>query len=329
MNDYLKKFKLVMPTYLLVMVGTVFAMALIRWLFTIQFSIIDIKIEIWEFLVPFILSWIVIHFLLKPKFKNLKIRNDAIGRKIEILCIVPWFILFIILALSQCYISTDSGKLEEVKNIEQVEQNRTAKYYKIENFVVDTSSIRAWVDNRCRGRFCNELSIIIYFVYPFNDAEKETSITKYYGISFHYSLDNKQTDEGKEADYEVLWKESLRKLKEYDFYDQNQFERIEMSNQYQNYCHAVNNKSVKKIKNPIILVPLKESYETRNGDKLLWIFIVFGIGSVLFLLLLLWPDYDKENHCFHKNVFPLIGNDELKEKDKLIPEVSRKISSPK
>lgn len=213
MNDYLKKFKLVMPTYLLVMVGTVFAMALIRWLFTIQFSIIDIKIEIWEFLVPFILSWIVIHFLLKPKFKNLKIRNDAIGRKIEILCIVPWFILFIILALSQCYISTDSGKLEEVKNIEQVEQNRTAKYYKIENFVVDTSSIRAWVDNRCRGRFCNELSIIIYFVYPFNDAEKETSITKYYGISFHYSLDNKQTDEGKEADYEVLWKESLRKLK--------------------------------------------------------------------------------------------------------------------
>lgn len=97
MNDYLKKFKLVMPTYLLVMVGTVFAMALIRWLFTIQFSIIDIKIEIWEFLVPFILSWIVIHFLLKPKFKNLKIRNDAIGRKIEILCIVPWFILFIMI----------------------------------------------------------------------------------------------------------------------------------------------------------------------------------------------------------------------------------------
>ena len=29
-----------------------------------------------------------------------------------------------------------------------------------------------------------------------------------------------------------------------------------MSNQYENYCHAINNKSAKKIKNPIILVPL-------------------------------------------------------------------------
>lgn len=76
MKIYIIKLKHILPTFFAVTFGTVIGLALIRWIFCIRFSIIDIEEEVWTLWIPLIFPWIPIVIWLRQRFRILTFKKD-------------------------------------------------------------------------------------------------------------------------------------------------------------------------------------------------------------------------------------------------------------
>ncbi len=61
-----------------------------------------------------------------------------------------------------------------------------------------------------------------------------------------------------------------------------------------NYLKAIEARSKQTADDSfIVLEPIQEKYEDRNGNKFTWIFGSFGIGFGVLLFALIWPGYSE------------------------------------
>ncbi len=86
-------------------------------------------------------------------------------------------------------------------------------------------------------------------------------------------------------------------MKTYSFHSLDHFERKPTSDDRTNFFKAIES----RIKQPaddsfIVLEPILEPYESRNGNKFAWIIGSFGIGISVLLFSLIWPGYSGTEH---------------------------------
>ncbi len=93
------------------------------------------------------------------------------------------------------------------------------------------------------------------------------------------------SNEEKEQKYQDFYNECIQKMNNYNFYSLDHFERKPNSDDLQNFLKAIEARTKQNSNEYIVLVPITESYESRNGNKFAWIFGAFGIGITVFLLL--------------------------------------------
>jgi len=43
------------------------------------------------------------------------------------------------------------------------------------------------------------------------------------------------------------------------------------------------------------LLPINEPFESRNGNKFDWIYLSFGIGALLWLIMILYPELENKD----------------------------------
>ena len=200
------------------------------------------------------------------------------------------------LFVSQAYLSKATGKLESIKNIEQIDKTEIVRYYKVERFAVAPYFGGSYTDFRTSGKYNQDLNLDVFFVTPIlNDtSERIDSKPKYwYGVKYHKQISNKISNEEKEQKYQAFFNECIQKMNNYNFYSLDHFERKPNSDDLQNFLKAIEARTKQKSNEYVVLVPITESYESRNGNKFAWIFGAFGIGLTVFLLLLTWPDFSE------------------------------------
>jgi rhomboid protease GluP len=193
--------------------------------------------------------------------------------------------------VSQHYLTTATGQLEILLNIKQIEKVEKVRYYEIIDFDVAHNLGGSFVNLTTSGRRGRYFNIHVYFVFPIlSDASEEISHTpKYwYGIKFEERMSNRISKEAKEVAWRSFYDECAERVDNYDFHDLDHFERIPTRNYY---LKAIETRVKKTDKSFVILEPVKESYEDRNGHKLAWIFGSFGIGCIVILFSLIWPGY--------------------------------------
>lgn len=275
--------------------GTVTGVSLIRWILCIQFSILDLKEEVWNLWIPLALPWIPITIWLRPRFRALTFKKETDNRRF-LFQVISWGMICAMLFVSQDYLTTATGKLETINDIHQIDKTEIARYYKINSFYVATNYGGAYTDFRTSGKYNQDLNFDVFFVAPItmDMNERISNPPKYwYGVKYHEQISNRISNEEKEQKYQAFYNECLQKMNGYKFHSLDHFERIPNSDDLQNFLKAVEARTNQKSDDCIVLVPVTESYESRNGNKFAWIFGAFGIGLTVFLLLLIWPGFSE------------------------------------
>lgn len=308
METYITKLKHILPTFFALTFGTVFGLAFFRWIFCLQFSIINIKEEVWVLWLPIIFPWIPITLWLRQRFRILTFKKDNDNGRF-FFQLISWGILTAMLFISQAYLTTATGKLQKLSDIKEIEKVGKARYYKLSNFSVAPYFGGTYTDFRTSGKYNQNLNFDVYFVAPVlsDTSERINDIPKFwYGVKYHEQISNKISDEEKESKYQVFYNSCIQKMNSYDFHSLDHFERKPTSDDRQNYLKAIEARTKQTADGSfIVLEPIQEKYEDRNGNKFAWIFGSFGIGFAILLFSLLWPGYSEtERKMFLKGKKP-------------------------
>ena len=243
MKTYLIKLRCILPTFLIVTLGTVAGIAFIRWLFSIRFSILDIKEEVWTLWIPLIFPWIPTTLWLRQRFRILIFKGNKGPFFFQI---ISWGVMAAMLFISQDYLTTATGKLEVLSNIKEIDKKEKVRYYKLTNFSVAPYYGGSYTDFRTSGKYNQYLNFNIYFVVPIlsDTAEKIIDIPKYwYGVKYQKQISNKITDEEKEKKYQVFYSDCIQKMNNYDFHSLDHFERKPTSDDKQHFLKAIESRT--------------------------------------------------------------------------------------
>lgn len=298
-NQYLEKVKHIVPTFLLINIGSVITLLLFRWIFAIQFKLIDIKEEIWEIWIPMILPWLTILILLRPRLRILAFKKEADNRRF-FFQIISWIAMAMPLVFSQTYLTTAVGKLENLYRIEDIGKKPDSRYYKVQQFKVATYFGCSYVDVRTSGKHNNYLNFDVFFTAPImtDTSIRFTDIPlAWYGVKYMKQISNRISDAEKESAYRAFIAECLQKIENYTYSVPDHFENIPTSDDRKNFLKAIEQKINRTPdRNLRILIPANEPYAARNGNKLLWLFSSFVIGLAVLLFSLIWPGYSATEH---------------------------------
>lgn len=200
------------------------------------------------------------------------------------------------LLVSQAYLTTATGKIQTLSTINDIDKIEKSRYYKLTNFKVAPYYQGAYTDFRTSGKYGQYLNFDLFFVTPIlnNTDQVYSSPKRWYGIKYQKQISNKISSEEKDAKYRAFYDECVQKLNDYDFHSLDHFERKPTSDDRKHFLKAIE----ARIKRPtdesyIVLNPILESYNQRNGNKLAWIFSSFSIGFSVFLLALIFPGYNE------------------------------------
>lgn len=299
MTIYLTKLKHILPAFLNIAFGTVFGLAFIRWLLCIQFSILDIREEFWVLWIPLLFPGIPVTLWLRQRFRILTFKNDN-DRGRFFFQVIAWGAITAMLFVSQDYLTTATGKLQQLSDIKEIDRVEKSRYYKLTNFAVASYYGGSYTNFRSSGKYNESLNFDIYFVTPIlpDNIQRVNGIPKHwFGVKYKEQISNRISNEEKERKYKIFLDECISKMESYRFYAIDHFERQPTSDDKTYFLKAIG----ARIKQPaddsfIVLAPINKPYANRNGNKFAWIFGSFGIGLAVLLFSLIWPGYSSSEH---------------------------------
>ena len=294
MNAYITKLRHIMPAFLYVTLGTLLALALIRYFLAFETELLDLKQEVWVIWIPLVLPWIPITIWLRPRFRILIFKKDS-DRKQSLFQFLTWATMAVSMIISQMYLTTESGTLQQVENVGELDKKDPTRYYQINSFQALASRGTSHTDVRASGKHNEHLNIHIYFACPIVDDsldDQNASFKYWYGVSFKKQIGNRLSVEEKEREYQAFFAECVDKMNHFAFRDLTYFERLPNSEDRDGFLKAVGTRNGTHIR-AVVLEPKHDAFEKRSGNKLQWIFGSYLIGTGLILLLLTWPRLSK------------------------------------
>lgn len=242
------------------------------------------------------LPWIPLLIWLRPRFRILTFKKDNDNGRFFFQFLSAGTIIACLL-VSQNYLTTATGRLQKLSTINDIEKVEKSRYYELTNFSVANYYGGTYTDFRQSGKYNQYLNFDIFFVTPIlkDTSERIDNIPKYwYGVNFKEQISNKISSEEKEKKYQAFYDECIEKMNKYEFHSLDHFERKPTSDDRQNYLKAIEARTKQTANDGfIVLEPIKEKYEDRNGNKFAWIFGSFGIGLAVLLFALIWPGYSE------------------------------------
>lgn len=213
---------------------------------------------------------------------------------------------------AQMYLTTSTGKLLKLDNINQISEYKPVRYYHVGNFAVLRQFPKTYATSYTSGKYNDRLHHDLYVVVPLiafiNNITKDTPLIAFnqvplywYGIRFTHSMSNKSTYKQKERALQNFNDDCDARYRNYVFNDHEYFERLPKSKRRLSYLNAilpgidgVPQDSI------VVLEPRYEPFEERNGNKFFWIFGSLGIGLIVMVSMLAIPDLDKREYLRQK-----------------------------
>lgn len=294
MNQLTEKLKKIYLPFLLIAIGFIAVYTFLDWLLFIKIGI-SVKEDILKFWLPASLPWIPILIWLRPRIHLLSIKKDNGHFGFQAIATIA---IIATTMVAQSYLFTATGKLTELDNIDQISQFEKSKYYTVKEYYIDKQHISGQNTVTVTGKHNENLNMDIYVVMPILQNAADTLNAKntgyWLGKKYHDQISNRLSDQEKEDEYENFATRSQREFEETNFFQFIYLERVGNTDDGDEY-----NNALKKIghspANDIVFEAKTEPFEARNGEKLPWIFISFGIGAFLFFIFLLFPKLDEKN----------------------------------
>jgi rhomboid protease GluP len=282
------------PT-LLALLGLTVIYTFLNWILFIKLELFALKDIIANFVIPLILTGLTAWVLLRPRLKILR-QETKKGNWREFYCFILWAVLTIPLIIAQEYLETASGRLTELTSVDEISNSAQTRFYTLENYFVDKKAAAVHTSFDASGKYNESLNMHIYVALPILARESDTikrECEAWFGIEYQETISNRLDAQEKEKKYQEF---SSRSQREFDKYDVSMFvylDRIRNSDEKEGLLEAVRKTTVAK-GDQIILMPVNEPFEARNGDKLEWIFGSALIGLSVWLLAILIPKTDED-----------------------------------
>lgn len=290
------KISLLFKPFIFTLIGLTVGYTFLHWVIFIELDLFQLKEVITNFVIPIVLTGLAAWFLLRPRFKilNLEAKN---GNLRDFYSFIMWIALTIPLIIAQEYIVTASGRLSELNSINEINKTAKTKYYALKNFYIDKNLIGVHSAFDVSGKHNESFNMHIYTALPIFEKASDTSNTEpaaWLGIEYSETISNRLEQNEKEEKYKAFANESQKDFENKNVSEFVYLDRLNHSDKREGFIEAIKvNKTYQP--NDIVLEPVNNPFEARNGNKLAWIFGSSFIGSIIWLIMLLIPKIDQQH----------------------------------
>lgn len=313
MENLNEKLKLIYIHFLIIAISIIGGYTFLHWLIFIKlqvFSLDDGIINVW---IPLGLPWIPILIWLRPRVKLLNLKRKKGGGDLPSFYVfIAAFAIIVPTLVAQSYVEKASGKLTQLENINQIGQQEPTKYYSLKSFYIDKFNIGIQTAFDVSGKSNEDFNMNLYVALPIFYTQHDTTNSNcfaWYGVKYHKQVSNRLDDNEKQQEYKKFANESqsdfnMKKVSQFIY-----LERVGNTKDHQGYNDAIKNNKRFKSNSFTILVPVNEAFEARLGSKFGWIFGAFGIGALVWLIMLIIPKFDEEALAKFSNGEPIEETD--------------------
>ncbi|EHQ26251.1 Rhomboid family protein [Mucilaginibacter paludis DSM 18603] len=134
----------------------------------------------------------------------------------------------------------------------------------------------------------------------FAKSKRDTNLNRrpvaWFAVKYAKTISNRLSPAEKEENYKEFAKGSEADFESKNLADFIYLDRMRENFDFKDYKQAILTKDTTGINPIIILSPINEPFELRNGNKFVWIFGSLGIGSAIFLIFLLFTPLKSDLH---------------------------------
>lgn len=296
MTGHTDKLKLIYKPFLIIAICIIAGYTLLNWIVFKKLQVFSLNEDIVNMWVPFALPWIPIYIWLRRRIKLLNLKRKK-GDLPFLYILIAVFAIAIPTIVAQSYLQTASGVLTKLDNISQIEKQDVTKYYSLKGFYVDKNNIGVQSSIDVSGKNNEYFNMNLFIALPILNSSADTSSTNclaWYGVKYHEQISNRLDKNEKEERFQKFANQSQSDFDKKDVSQFIYFDRIGNIDDHKGYISAIKNDKKYTSNSTIVLIPVNEPFEARNGNKFAWIFGAFGIGAVIWLIMLLLPKFDEE-----------------------------------
>lgn len=260
------------------------------WLLYIKFNVIPFKENVVQFWIPISTVSLCVLLFIRPRVHLLKLDKNN-GKVRTLYYLVAAAVIFIPIIISTIYLDSATGKLTELNSIREISKRPPTKYYKPNSYVLFKNKIGIESVMSYSGKRNQYLNFDIYIAMPFTADLQDTlqSPAAFLSTHYHEQISSKIPDSEQQEKWENFWNESFEKFDS----TQIKFTYLEKigNNEKREHFHVAAKKSdlYQTGGQTIILNPIREPFNQRNGNKLLYIILSFVLGFAVWFFMVMVP----------------------------------------
>lgn len=295
MKNFKTRFRFIYVPFLVVALGFIASYSLLNYILVIRLEmpLNEDVVNIW---LAFVLPWVPLLIWLRPRIKVL-ILQDKKGNLPGLYLFVAWLAIAAPTILTQTYLPKAVGQLTVLNKISEIKNRPLTRYYELKRYFIDKRHVAVYKRSEVTGKNSEYLTFYIDVACPIFDSipgtDSALTLGKmadgWLGIEFSHHLSNNISDEGKENEFRDFGAQADTEFMQKNLHDFVYLDRIAMSNRKKGYLKALNKTVTNLPTKPIIFEAVNAPFEARNGDTLGWIFKAFGIGGLVWLIMILIP----------------------------------------
>lgn len=293
MHNYFKKVLHILPIFLLAVFLCVGVLGIARYFLDFKFHLFDLSDKTWNIFLPMIFTCAAL-ILIRNRFSILK-HADA-SKDNFIYLFICGVVLCVLTINSQMYLDVRLAKTQIAANSQEIIIDESVRRIKIKSYFVDKSYLNSKSEMQVTGKYGRDLNFNFYFVAAvFKDSlvEPVNDLPEVWFVhQFSERMNNRINDSERVAAYRKFREKCWKDLEKFDFYENSYFLRVPTSDEKNIYndliLNVVENPQDKKL---IFLSPSNGNFNDDGTSILGWFFKILGVGILIILFALLFPNY--------------------------------------
>ncbi len=282
----------------------------LHWLVVIKYGRLNgINEELLDYWIPFVLSYIIVLLVMWGRIKKLKF-SYSYWNSFPLYIFIAGLTVAIPAVIAVSYTRTATGKLTKIESSAKFDKTSMTKYYEIDSMYLDKNYYGAMWTYKNSGRYGQDRTFYEYIATPLMSSPSDTTAGEFdiwYGFAFEQQIDNDLEENIKDSLFANFRNRNMQSFRDTNLYAASYFERLGTSVDQKGLAEAVKYSGIAPKTDAVILVPRFDSFESRNGFKLGWVFISLWLMSTIWLLMLLAkplkePELVKKNHDYIKDL---------------------------
>ncbi len=190
-----------------------------------------------------------------------------------------------------------SSTLTRLGSIRQFEKTAPAKYYALARYAIGKQQAGIYSTATVSGKWHTSLNYAVYVVLPIWESEADTAAGEcsyWLGNIYTKTISNRLSDAEKKAKFHVFYESVQRQLDTTAFEHFTYLEKMGNNNKRDACARAVQKSRLVTYKDPVIFTAHDGLFANRSGNTLGWFFLAAGIGAVVWFLLLLCFELNRD-----------------------------------